>query len=540
MVKRLVSAILGGVLALWCTLGHAQRNLSISSTTQVIEQRVALVIGNSAYKDSPLRNPGNDAVDVAATLRELGWKVVLKTNATQRQMKEAIREFGAELSRGGVGLFYFAGHGIQYRGENYFVPIGASIDREAHVEDETVGARFVLAQMEEARNRVNIVIIDACRNNPYTRGFRSASRGLAQMDAATGTLVAFATAPGSVAADGDGRNGVYTKHLLRQIRQPGIPAELMFKRVRDAVIEETKDQQTPWESSSLRGADFYFRAGPSAPPLSAGPVDPVTIEVTLWDSVKTSTHRADLEEYLRQYPEGRFAVLARNRIEAVSTQLASAAPSVPTANDLQRLAVGSIFRDCQDCPEMVVIPPAFTRVYAVSKFEVTFEQWDVCVRDGGCAHKPEDRGWGRGTRPVMDVNWYDAKQYVAWLSQKSGKGYRLLAETEWEYAARAGTTTAYYWGDGVADICQYASVATGAWGGDQGCGTGKPSAVGEKRPNAFGLHDMAGNLAEWTEDGVLKGGAYTLRPQYSRASNRDIVDKNTRYSWLGIRVARTQ
>jgi len=328
---------------------HAQRD-STSSPPASSELRIALVIGNAAYKDAPLRNPTNDAVDVATALRELGWKVTLRTNASQRQMKDSIRQFGSELTRGGVGLFYFAGHGIQYRGENYLVPIGASIEREADVEDETVGARYLLTQLEEARNRVNIVIMDACRNNPYTRGFRSVSRGLAQMDAAQGTLVAFATAPGSVAADGEGRNGVYTKHLLRQIRQSGVPVELMFKRVRDGVIKETEERQTPWESSSLRGADFYFRAtaagtvaGPSEP-IAPAAVHSTAIELAFWESIKTSTNRTDFEEYLRRYPDGHFVGLARNRIQSITIPVAVAAPSALT-NNLRRseeIKIGNI------------------------------------------------------------------------------------------------------------------------------------------------------------------------------------------------------
>lgn len=262
-VFRLVSRVLLLLAALAALLfvaveAIAQSNLSVAAVP-ANEQRVALVIGNSAYKASPLRNPVNDATDMANALRELGFKTTLRTNASQRQMKDAIREFGAELTRGGVGLFYFAGHGVQYKGHNFLVPIGATIEREAHIEDETVNAAFVLAHMEEARNRINLVILDACRDYPYTRGMRSASRGLAPMDAAQGTLVAFATAPGAVAQDGDGRNGIYTKHLLRQIRQPGVPVELMFKRVRDGVIEETKKQQVPWEWSSLSGADLYLQ-----------------------------------------------------------------------------------------------------------------------------------------------------------------------------------------------------------------------------------------------------------------------------------------
>ena len=179
----------------------------------------------------------------------------------------------------------------------------------------------MLAQMEEARNHVNIVILDACRNNPFTRGLRSVSRGLAQMDAAQGTLIAFATAPGSVALDGEDKNGVYTKHLLLQMRQPGVPVELMLKRVRDGVMEETKEKQTPWESSSLRGADFYFL--PGAVPSIAVPSTPApnsaAIELSFWDSIKNSANSADFEEYLRRYPNGRFSGLARNRLQPTTS-----------------------------------------------------------------------------------------------------------------------------------------------------------------------------------------------------------------------------
>ncbi len=319
ILRRVLAALL---IALGSShLLAQQRNLNVVAAGN--EQRVALVIGNSTYKDAPLRNPANDASDMAQALRGLGFKVTLKANASQRQMKDAIRDFGEQLTKGGVGLFYYAGHGVQYKGRNFLVPVGARIERESHVEDEAVDAAFVLAQMEEARNRINLVILDACRNNPFTRGFRSVASGLAQMDAAQGTLVAFATAPGSVAADGDGRNGVYTKHLLRQMRQPGVPVELMFKRVRDSVITETNDKQTPWESSSLRGADFYFGGAPSTASAVATPVlapqqqitvDHSAIELAFWDSIKSSTNPEDFRAYLDQYANGAFASLARLKL----------------------------------------------------------------------------------------------------------------------------------------------------------------------------------------------------------------------------------
>ncbi|HTG97262.1 MAG TPA: caspase family protein [Burkholderiales bacterium] len=228
------------------------------------EARTALVIGNGAYANGPLRNPVNDARAMSKALGGAGFEVILVENATQAGMQRAIRAFGDKISKGGVGLFYYAGHGIQARGRNYLIPVNADIAREYEIEFGSIDVNLVLAMMDTAKNPLNIVILDACRNNPFARNFRSLQTGLAQIDAPTGTFIAFATAPGSVAADGFGDNGVYTKHLLAEMAQPGVPIELMFKQVRNGVMSETKGQQIPWESSSLRGEfTFYPGAAPS-------------------------------------------------------------------------------------------------------------------------------------------------------------------------------------------------------------------------------------------------------------------------------------
>jgi uncharacterized caspase-like protein len=233
--------------------------------------RYALVIGNSAYPDKPLKNPANDARDVARALERLGFDVQLKTDAKLREIEEAIGQFGAKLRRGGVGLFYYAGHGVQVQGVNYLVPIGARLSSESDVKYECVDAGRVLGKMEDAGNELNLVILDACRNNPFTRGFRSVDQGLARMDAPTGSLVAYATAPNSVASDGGGTNGLYTKYLLQNINTPGITIEEVFKRVRIGVMNETGKKQVPWESSSISGY-FYLAGGQpqGAAALAAG------------------------------------------------------------------------------------------------------------------------------------------------------------------------------------------------------------------------------------------------------------------------------
>lgn len=235
-------------------------------TITVQERRTALVIGNSDYSSSPLKNPVNDAEDLAKLLNAHGFEVLLRRNVTEKQMKHAVLEFGEKLKRGGVGLFYYAGHGMQVKGRNYLIPVGSSVASESDVEFEAMDAARVLGKMEEAENSINLVILDACRNNPFSRSFRSGSAGLARMEAPTGSLIAYATAPGSVAADGEGRNGVYTRHLLTNLQVPGLTIEKVLKNVRVAVLKETDRLQTPWESSSLTG-EFVFnlkKSGESA------------------------------------------------------------------------------------------------------------------------------------------------------------------------------------------------------------------------------------------------------------------------------------
>jgi hypothetical protein len=307
-------------------------------------KRTALVIGNADYSTSPLKNPVNDATDIAAALRDAGFEVIYKQNLNQTEMKRAIREFGAKLkANGGVGLFYFAGHGVQVKGTNYLVPVAAAVENEEEVEYEAIDAGFVLAQMESARNPMNIVILDACRNNPFARSFRSESKGLAQMDAPSGTIIAYATAPGSVASDGAARNGLYTQELLKSIRVKDLDIEELFKRVRISVRNLTGGKQTPWESSSLTGS-FQFTVSAERTPSNQTTVPPVVtqkvetrpsaqaIELTYWDSIKNSTNVEDFQAYLRKYPSGEFADIARNRIKAMTT-VSKPEPVYPSNRD---------------------------------------------------------------------------------------------------------------------------------------------------------------------------------------------------------------
>ena len=191
-------------------------------STAATEQRTALVIGNSAYESGNLTNPVNDAADMASALKRLGFEVILKKNIHHRDMEEAIEDFGNRLKRGGVGLFYYAGHGIQINGVNYLIPIGAKIKKESDVKFEAVDANRILEEMGYANNGLNIIILDACRDNPFAHSFRSSSRGLAIISSAPeGSFISYATGPGQVAMDGETRNSPYTAALLKNMNIPG-------------------------------------------------------------------------------------------------------------------------------------------------------------------------------------------------------------------------------------------------------------------------------------------------------------------------------
>ena len=240
------------------------------------EPRHALVVGNANYSSAPLLNSVNDATAVAKVLEKAGFTVDLKVNASQKQLQDAVTAFGDRLKGGGAGLFYFAGHGVQIKGRNFLMPVGSDIKREDEVPYKAVDVQQVLDKMETARNRINVVILDACRDNPFARSSRSNAGGLSQVDAPIGSLVAFATAPGSVASDGKGTNGLYTQHLLANIERPGLSIEEVFKRVRLGVRLDSNGGQVPWESTSLEG-DFAFfaptvsaKAGPTVLPPPPG------------------------------------------------------------------------------------------------------------------------------------------------------------------------------------------------------------------------------------------------------------------------------
>jgi formylglycine-generating enzyme required for sulfatase activity len=514
--------------------------------------RVALVIGNSNYPDAstPLPSTIKDARALAEELRRSEFDVDLKENVGKSDMQRAIDAFTGKIRNGTAALFYFSGYGIQVARQTYLLPVNAQVWTEAEVRRDGVSVDALLADMHRKGAKVKIIILDAAQRNPFERRFRPSAEGLAPLDAPDGTLALYAVAPGKVIAENTGANSPFVSELIKELRSPNLTAEEVFNRARIGVSRASNNEQVPWVASSLI-EEFYFGAPRAVTAAPAPAPTPAPAVVPAPPAVPAPA------------PAPPPAV-------APAPQVSSTAP----ATDLGQASSkpGDTFRDCADCPELVVLPAGsfdmgstleyenpthritIAKPFAIGRHEVTFSEWDKCVDEGGCKYRPDDHGWGRSERPVINLSWLDAKAFVSWLSQKTGKAYRLPSEAEWEYAARAGTNTAYWWGRDIGS--RQANCRE--------CNTGEPqrtTPVGSFKPNAFGLYDTAGNVAEWMEDcwndnyrgaphdgtawmsgqcrlHVLRGGAFDSQAKYLRSMSRFRYDVDVRYIANGFRVVR--
>jgi formylglycine-generating enzyme required for sulfatase activity len=619
------------------------------------ERRVALVIGNSAYQNVLLLdNPRNDAGLMADTLRGLGFTLVgdgAQVDLDKAAFDDVLQKFGNQLVGADVALFYYAGHGVQVHGSNYLVPVNANPAREADVLLQAVDTSLILAAMEGSGTKLNMALLDACRNNPFGgRGLRGTEGGLAQMRAPEGTLISYATQPGNVALDGDEGHSPYTKALAQTIRKPGLDIFQTFNQIGLAVMQVTGNSQQPWVSASPIKGTFHFVA--SGEVTITPPTTGRTSEAAeAWAATQNSTSIAVLQTFADLYSDTIYGRMARARIEELKrsaavqaapppapprVQTAQVAPPVrPNLPCVAHAASGvslssrapkplsmaeecalrpkDVFRECDRCPDMVVVAAGMftmgspvneldrsdregpqhavtiTQPFAAGKFAVTVEQFAAFVADthrnagstcrtleGGKTEERQGRSWRdpgfpqTGAQPVVCINFADAEAYVDWLSAKTRKSYRLLTEAEWEYAARAGTTTRFFYGNDEKDLCRHGNgadlVAKRVVGIGQtaACSDGYAytAPVGSFLPNPFGLYDMHGNVRQWVEDcfhgsyagaptdgsawgntdctaRVQRGGAWGYRPANLRSAYRDGIEPLLRRSFTGFRVART-
>ena len=466
-------------------------------------RRVALVVGNNAYSgQSELYNAVNDARAVASALSEesVGFAVTKLEDATRAELTSALSAFARSLREDDVALFYFAGHGVQVDGINYLMPVDHEGQTEEAVRLDALSAASVEEMLQPAR--VAMLVFDACRNNPY-RGMRGGT-GLAPMEA-RGTLIAYAAGAGEVAADSapGASNGLFTSKFVEALRVPGLTAADLFRRVRREVVTASNEGQWPAVYDDLL-SDFVFRpAAAVAAGASEGPA-PVTAEngasspvpaqreTVFWQSIQDSADAADFEAYLELFPSGTFTRLARNRLAALRG--AADAPR-PAADPPRRRRPGDVFRDCAECPEMVVLPGGGL---ALGRYEVTVGEYRAFVSARGTGNDEwRDVSFPQTDRhPVVNVSSHDAQRYVSWLSHRTGATYRLPTEAEWDRAA-AGSQPGC---DRLGRVPAPAGTCP----------------VGTNGTNAAGLSDMVGNVWEWTSDcwglncrpGVLRGGAW--------------------------------
>jgi len=325
--------LLGSLAALVPLPGWARqdsRAIQVKPAAQAAtlqEQRVALVIGNGRYHAEPLKNPVNDARAMADKLKRLGFAVVFRENLVQKQIGSTLREFRSRLAPGSVSLFYYAGHGLQLNGVNYLPSVDADIETEDDVPTQSLDLNKVLEIMEAQRTRLNLIFLDACRNNPFTLGFRSVGGGLARTTPPAGTILSFATRPGSVAADGAGEHGLYTQFLLQAMDEEGVVIEQALKKVLTGVRQASNGRQEPWLEGGIEG-NFYFTPAAAPAPAAPGSLSPA-MELAFWESIKQSRDPDDFKAYIQQYPAGQFLALAKNRLKPKVAE--SRSDPVPTS-----------------------------------------------------------------------------------------------------------------------------------------------------------------------------------------------------------------
>ena len=536
--------------------------------------RQALVIGNAAYTEGALKNPVNDARAMDGKLTALGFKVMKVENLKRQQIGRTLTAFANGLKPGDEVVVFYAGHGVQVKGINYLPAVDADIQSEEDVALNSLNLNTLMERLDEAKAGLKLLFLDACRNNPYARSLRSNDRGLARVSAApSGTLIHFATRPGSVAADGSGSNGLYTSQLLRFIDSPDLPVETMLKRVSAAVTVESRKQQEPWTEGSIVG-EFYFRPGALAATVKPELLlSDAQVEQQAWSAAQSGNTAAGYSAYLEEYPKGRFAAAARVARASVAGQAVSLAPvQAPAAAAAPALPAGStagqVIKDCADCPEMVAIPAGSFEMgstesadeqpvhqvnvpaFLLGRTEVTQGQWRAVMGSNPSYFK----ACGLDC-PVENVSWNDAQDFARRLSQKTGNTYRLPSEAEWEYAARAGSRGKWSFGDDESQLGDYAWFI--------GNSVSKIHPAAQKRPNAFGLYDMHGNVWEWVQDTghenyqgapsdgsawingggqarrVFRGGAWINYPGLLRSANGDRSGPDFRDGVTGLRIART-
>lgn len=511
--------------------------------------RKALIIGNSHYEHGILVNAEHDARDISESLLGLGFNpenIMLGIDLDKKSTRHMLREFSENLKQSaGVGLFFYAGHGAQYQNEDYIIPVNSQIETEDEINDEGIRVSDILEKMEDqSDDRLNIVILDACRNNPFPRDFKRSmgSTGLKGIEAPLGSLIAYATGKGMLASDGDNRNGLYTKHLLANMSKPGLSLAEIFIRTRAGVMKESGNKQRPWEETAVTG-NFYFLPSQSKTPIRL-PQKSTDIKIEKKSSASRliATHNKPTTKTLWTDP-----------ITNITFVWISAKPGC----FMMGSPTGELGRDTDEKQHRSCI----NKGYWMGKYEVTQAQWKKVMG----RNPSKNTSFFSNTKnfPVENVSWIDAQQFIKKLNDQDLAQYRLPTEAEWEYAARAGTLTPFYTGACIAgsEANYQGEYAFNYCGAQTGRPLKKTSTVGRFTANAFGLHDMAGNIWEWTCSSydknytgmeekcasendnnyrVLRGGSWNYSSKYLRSAVRFRYIPSQKDPAVGFRLVRVE
>jgi formylglycine-generating enzyme required for sulfatase activity len=493
------------------------------------QQKYALVIGNGNYTGiTRLNNPENDAADMKAVLEGLGWTVDLVRNGSLDQMETAVGRLKNRLSvsKGSYGFLFYAGHGVQSAGENYLIPVDAHIQSESLLRQRAMSMQFMLDELNSAGNELNIVVLDACRDNPFGWS-RSGSRGLSMVSAQPAdSIIVYATSAGSAASDGTGRNGLFTTHLLNNLKKPGLSVREMFDQTGADVQRASNRAQIPAIYSQFFGV-AYLGGPPAVAPAPVQPAPPPAPQPAPVQPVAPPP--------VRPVPPNMVWV------EGGTFQMGS------TGGENDEKPVHSVT----------------VKGFYMGKYEVTQKEWTAVMGNNPSYFKGDNL-------PVEQVSWNEAVEYCNRLSLKEGltpcyrgsgnditcnwdaDGYRLPTEAEWEYAAKEGNQ-----GYLIYEYAGSNSVDAVAWYTDSGERT---HPVGGKAPNSLGLYDMSGNVWEWCwdwygaytagatqtdprgavagADRVRRGGSWSNYAVHLRSANRSSSAPSNRYGDLGCRLAR--
>ncbi len=538
---------------------------------QTGDKRIALVIGNANYLNGgTLRNPANDADLMETTLKKLNFRVIKCTDADKAKMDEKIIEFSGLLSSYKIALFYYAGHGMQIDGVNYLIPTDAKNTSVMAVKMKSIKVSDIVEEMEKYTTNVNLVILDACRNNPFISESRGGVRGFKALSA-SGTLIAFAASEGETAADGEGQNGLYTEKLAAQLEKAQ-RIEDVFINTRIEVAKVSKNQQEPQEWSKLNVTNFYLKTQPktittTTTTESEEPEDIKIVKKKAKGSVQITTEIAGTL-YIDDTESGKIAqgdvldfqlTIGAHTLEIRGDENWTQAIKVEQSNPLE-LTVKTTKKKASTntttsttttnnkakdqpffCNMVYVEGSTFTMgdtwgdggqtdekpthqvtlsSYYIGKYEITQRQYNEIMGSN------PSRFSGCDECPVENVNWYDAQEFISKLNARTGQTYRLPTEAEWEFAARGGKKsngTKWAGSSNIFDV---------GWNTDNS--SSKTHSVGGKKPNELGIYDLTGNVWEWCQDwyGTYSSGSQT-NPQ-GATSGSDRVNRGG--SW-GINVA---